>query len=202
VVYVGNIDATGSGVIGSTVKLEASGSITGLVFARENIDLSAQQSENVTALAQGSVNVSAGGSVSGTIIGVGSVSASGSAVDAALLSQNISASGNVSSSQVGFSQGAAANATSQSVQNDEPAKQIASAKRMKMMTAKGARKHLACPELSARHCDFAGEEMTVEMPCDESSSLVVQALLLYRDFKSARPLAQTASGLEPTTPQT
>ena len=53
VVHVGNIDASGSGVIGSTVKLQASGGITGLVFARENIDLTASQSVNVTALAQG-----------------------------------------------------------------------------------------------------------------------------------------------------
>lgn len=128
VVYPGNIDATGSGVIGSQVKLEASGKITGLVFARENIDLTAQQSVNVTALAQGSVSVNAGGNISGTIIGVGSVSASGSTVDAALLSQNVSASGNVAASQVGFAQGAAATGTSQSLQSDEPTKALAAAK--------------------------------------------------------------------------
>jgi filamentous hemagglutinin family protein len=123
VVHVGNIDASGSGVIGSTVKLEASGSIRGLVFARENIDLSAVQNVSVTALAQGSVNVSAAGNVSGTLIGIGSVTASsGGTVDAALLSQNVNASGTVASSQVGFSQGNAATATSQSVQSDEAAK--------------------------------------------------------------------------------
>ena len=127
VVYVGNIDASGSGVIGSTVKLEASGSIKGLIFARNNINITASQSVNVTALAQGSVNVSSGGSVSGTIIGVGSVSASGTSVDAALLSQNVSASGNVSSSQIGFSQGTAAGTTSQSQQSDAPVKAVASA---------------------------------------------------------------------------
>lgn len=129
VIHVGNIDASGSGVIGGTVKLEASGDIKGLVFARENIELSAQQSVNVTALAQGGVNVSAGGNVSGTIIGVGSVTASGGGtVDAALLSQNISASGNVTSSQVGFSQGSAANATSQGVTTEEPAETTAASK--------------------------------------------------------------------------
>ncbi len=119
VVHVGNIDASGSGVIGSTVKLEASGGIQGLVFARENIDLSAVQSVAVTALAQGNVSVSSGGNVSGTIIGVGSVQASGASVDAALLSQNVTASGDVSSSQVGFAQGAAANNASQAVQADD-----------------------------------------------------------------------------------
>jgi hypothetical protein len=43
---------------------------------------------------------------------LGGISASGASVDASLLSQNITTSGNVSSSQVGFSQGTAANATS------------------------------------------------------------------------------------------
>jgi hypothetical protein len=117
VVHEGNIDARGSGVIGSTVKLEATGDIQGLVFARENIDLNAQQNVNVTALAQGSVSVGAGGHLSGTIVGVGSVSASGATVDAALLSQNVSASGDVSSSQVGFGAGTAAANTGQSLAN-------------------------------------------------------------------------------------
>ena len=126
VLHVGNIDASGSGVIGSTVRLNASGGITGLVFARENIDLTAAQSVSVTALAQGSVNVSAGGTVSGTLIGIGSVNASGSNVDASLLSQNVSTSGNVSSGQVGFAQGtAAAGAAQSSVQGDQPAKAAA-----------------------------------------------------------------------------
>lgn len=125
VIHEGSINASGSGVIGGTVKLEATGDIQGLVFARENIDLNAQQNVNVTALAQGDVNVGAGGSVSGTIIGVGSVSASGTSVDAALLSQNVAASGDVSSSQVGFGQGTAAAAASQSLAGDDSARAAA-----------------------------------------------------------------------------
>jgi filamentous hemagglutinin family protein len=125
VVHVGDIDSSGSGVIGSTVSLDASGSIRGLVFARQNIDLNAAASVSVTALAQGSINVSAGGAVSGTIIGIGSVSASGASVDASLLSQNVTASGNVGSAQVGFSQGTAASSVSQSVQGEESAKTTA-----------------------------------------------------------------------------
>lgn len=128
VVHSGDIDSSGSGVIGSTVSLDASGSIRGLVFARQNIDLNAAASVSVTALAQGSVNVSAGGAVSGTIIGIGSVSASGASVDASLLSQNVSASGNVSSAQVGFSQGTAASSVSQSVQGEDSAKTTAKAR--------------------------------------------------------------------------
>jgi filamentous hemagglutinin family protein len=129
VLYRGSIDASGSGVIGSTVKLEASGDIKGLVFARESIDVAAQQNVSVTALAQGNVNVSSGGNISGTIIGVGSVNASGAGnVDATLLSQNISTSGNVTSGQVGFSQGTAANTATQGAQSDTVTKTVASAK--------------------------------------------------------------------------
>lgn len=127
-IFVGNIDASGSGVIGSTVKLEATGGIKGLIFARQNIDLVAQQSVNVTALAQGTVNVAAGGTVSGTIIGVTGVSASGSTVDAALLSQNVTASGEVTSSQVGFAQGNAAGSASQSLQKDDEARAAATSR--------------------------------------------------------------------------
>lgn len=116
VVHEGGIDASGSGVIGSTVNLDATGDIRGLVFARENIDLRAQQNVNVTALAQGSVSVGAGGTVSGTIIGVGSVAASGATVDAALLSQNVATSGEAGSAQVGFAQGTAAAAAAQGLQ--------------------------------------------------------------------------------------
>jgi filamentous hemagglutinin family protein len=129
VIFAGNIDLTGSGVIGSTVKLNATGSIEGLVVARGNIDIIAQQNVNVTALAQGNVNISSGGTIGGTLIGIGGINASGANVDAALLSESISTSGNVTSSQVGFSQGTAANATSQSLANDESQSIIASAKK-------------------------------------------------------------------------
>lgn len=129
VIYVGNIDASGSGVIGSSVSLEASGDIKGLVFARGNLDISAKNNVNVTALAGGNAAVSAGDTISGTIIGGGSVAASGATVDAALLSQNVSTSGDASSSQQGFAQGAAASSTSQSLASDDKAKEVASEKK-------------------------------------------------------------------------
>jgi hypothetical protein len=122
IIHKGNIDASGSGVIGSTVNLNATGDIQGLVVARENIELTAQQNVNVTALAQGNVSVGAGGTVSGTIIGVGGISASGTSVDASLLSQNVSTSGDVSSSQVGFATGNAAATASQSLSSEEQTK--------------------------------------------------------------------------------
>jgi filamentous hemagglutinin family protein len=120
-----NINASGSGIIGSTVKLNASGDINGVIFARNNIDIAAQQNVNVTALAQGTVNASAGGSLSGTLVGVGGINASGSSIDAALLSQNVTASGDTSGATQGFAQGTAANATSQATSAENAGKPAA-----------------------------------------------------------------------------
>ena len=102
-----NIDASGSGVIGSTVQLEASGNITGAIFARNNLNINAQQNVNVTALSEGSINVNSGGSISGTLIGVGGIAASG-ASDSANLESNNGITGNTSGSK-GLGQGTAAN---------------------------------------------------------------------------------------------
>jgi hypothetical protein len=121
-----NIDASGSGVIGSTVNLDASGNVSGFVFARGNASVSAQQNVDVTVLAAGDADVNAGGGISGTVIGLGGINAVGGTIDASLLSQNISASGDVTSSQVGFAQGTAANSTSQSMQSDQSAAAAAS----------------------------------------------------------------------------
>ena len=74
---------------------------------------------NVTALAQGTISANAGGTVSGTIIGVGGVSASGSAVDATVLSQNASVNGGSTGDT--FAQGTAANATSSAMSADSSA---------------------------------------------------------------------------------
>jgi hypothetical protein len=115
-----DINASGSGILASNAKLEASGSIIGLIFALNNIDISAQQNINVTALGVGNVSVSSsGGTISGTIIGVGGVNASGSSIDASLVSANVT--GNTSG-QSGLGQGNAANATAQAASSDDSAK--------------------------------------------------------------------------------
>lgn len=121
VIYKGSIDATGSGVIGANVNLTASAGITGVVIAQGNLNVTAVQNVNVTAVAVGNVNVAAGGTVSGTIVGVGGISASGSSIDASLLSQNVSTSGGVSG-QVGFAQANVAGATSAASSSDDQAK--------------------------------------------------------------------------------
>ena len=114
VTYVGNVDASGSGVIGANVRIKATGSIKGLVVSQGDITLGANQNISVTAIGVGNVSVAAGGTVSGTIVGVGGLAASGSSIEAALLSQNVTTSGNLAGAQVGFAQANAAGSTSQS----------------------------------------------------------------------------------------
>lgn len=119
-----DIDANGSGIIASNARLGASGSINGLIFARNNIDINAQQNVNVTALGVGNVNV-AGTSISGTIIGVGSVSVSGGSIDASLQSANVSG-GTSGSSGLGNANVAGNAAAGAAANSDNAVKQVAS----------------------------------------------------------------------------
>ncbi len=109
---MGNIDLGNSGVIGGTVNLSAQGNIAGLVISRQDSSVNTAGNFNGTVLSAGSASVSAGGSVSGTIIGVGGVSASGSTVDATLLSQNVTVGGGPSESTLGTSAKASEQANS------------------------------------------------------------------------------------------
>jgi len=119
-----NIDATGSGIIGSNVKLAATGNIKGLVFGQTGVAITAQQNIDVTALSSGNVSVnSANGSISGNIVG-SSVSASGDSIDATVLSQNASVNGQSGGDT--FAQGTAANATAQAASSDDSNKAAAS----------------------------------------------------------------------------
>ncbi len=121
-VYGRNINASGSGIVTSNAELDATGNILGLIFARNNININAQQTVDVTALGIGSVNVS-GQQVMGTLIGVGGISVSGDSISASLISANVSGT---TSGQSGLGQGTAADATSQAVSTDDANKAVAS----------------------------------------------------------------------------
>jgi hypothetical protein len=96
-----DINATGSGIIGYNVKLEAGGNINGVVIGSQSVAVSSQQSVDVTAVSGGNVNISASGTVSGTIIGGGDVSVSGSSIDAAVRGGSVSTSGDTSGATLG-----------------------------------------------------------------------------------------------------
>jgi hypothetical protein len=84
VAYVGNVDASGSGVVGGQVNITATGNVNGLVVASVGANVSALQNVNATVLSQGGASVSAGGTVGGTVVGVLQVSVSRGKEDTAL----------------------------------------------------------------------------------------------------------------------
>ena len=123
----GNIEAKNSGIIGGNVNLKADGDITGLVVAKQDINIDSKGNVSVTALAQGNASVS-GASISGsTIVGGESVSASAASIsDSALVSGSVSSSGTQSGVQSGVGTTAAATATKVS---DDAEKTVASTKK-------------------------------------------------------------------------
>jgi hypothetical protein len=130
--FVGNVDASGSGVIGGQVNISATGSIDGLVIASLGANVTALQNISATVLSQGGATVSAGGTVSGTIVGVGSVSVSGASdVAAAFGGGGVTTSGSVSGNAVAAgpvasNSGAAAATTQQVTQSTQANSDLAS----------------------------------------------------------------------------
>jgi len=103
--YAGeDINATGSGVIGSNIKLQAGGNIIGLVIGSQSVAINSAQNVDVTAFSGGDVNISASGEIAGTVIGGGSVNVSGDSITASLISESVSASGNMSGATEGVPQ--------------------------------------------------------------------------------------------------
>jgi filamentous hemagglutinin family protein len=99
-----DINATGSGVIGSNVRLQAGGNINGLVIGSESVNINSAQNVDVTVVSGGDVNITASGDIGGTVIGGGSVTASGDTITASLISGSVSASGDTSGATEGVPQ--------------------------------------------------------------------------------------------------
>jgi filamentous hemagglutinin family protein len=122
--YIGNIDVSGSGVIGGTVNLTANGNIKGLVISRQNSSVNAAQSFSGTVLSGGTANLSAGGTVSGTIIGATGVNASGGGgVSATILTQSASVNGGAAKSTLGTTANTTSATQSAAVTANSDAKQ-------------------------------------------------------------------------------
>jgi filamentous hemagglutinin family protein len=97
-----DINAGNSGIIGSNIKLNAQGNISGLVVGSGNVNINSQQAVNVTAVSGGNVSISAGTSVSGTVISGGNAEVSGSSITASLIASSVSASGDTAGASVGI----------------------------------------------------------------------------------------------------
>jgi hypothetical protein len=99
-----DINATGSGIIGSNIRLTAGGNINGVVVGSQSVNIDSQHNVDVTAVSGGNVNINASGTVSGTIVGGGDVSVSGDAIDAAVRGGSVSASGDTAGANIGVPQ--------------------------------------------------------------------------------------------------
>jgi len=98
-----DINAGGSGIIGSNLRLKADGDINGLVVGSGTVDINSQQNVNVTAFGGGGINISAVGNVTGTAISP-VISVSGDSITASLVGSSVSAAGDTSGATQGVPQ--------------------------------------------------------------------------------------------------
>jgi hypothetical protein len=111
-----DIDAGSSGIIGSAIKLQADGSINGLIIGSQSVNINSAQNVDVTAFSGGDVSINAAGTVSGTVLG-GSVDVSGDSITASLISGSISTSGDTAGATIGVPQSNVQQAVAQTADN-------------------------------------------------------------------------------------
>jgi hypothetical protein len=113
-----DINASGSGIIGSNIRLQAGGNINGLVIGSQSVNINSAQNVDVTAFSGGDVSINAGGEVSGTVISGGNVDVSGDSIMASLIASSVSTSGDASGAAEGIPQSNVARDNAQTA--DEP----------------------------------------------------------------------------------
>lgn len=96
-----DINASGSGIVGANLDINAAGNINGILVGTGNIAVQSQANVNVTAFGRGDVSISASGEVSGTVITSGTADVSGQSIGASLISQSVSTSGSTTASTIG-----------------------------------------------------------------------------------------------------
>ena len=139
IVYPGNIDASGSGVIGINTDLNAAGNITGFVIARGNSTINAAANISGTFMAGGTGTFNAGGTIGGIAIAGTGINVGSGKFEGEALSQSVSGGGAVTalataaapsaSSQGAAAQGAdvqkTATSDQQPVEEDQSRKNLA-----------------------------------------------------------------------------
>ena len=118
-----DINASGSGIIGSNIKLQAGGNINGLVIGSGSVDINSAQNVDVTAFSGGDVSINAAGEVSGTVISGGNVDVSGGSITASLIASSVSTSGDASGATEGIPQ---SNVAKDNAQTADDASTVAS----------------------------------------------------------------------------
>jgi filamentous hemagglutinin family protein len=116
-----DINAQGSGIIGSNIRLQAGGDINGLVIGSQSVNINSGQSVDVTVVSGGNVEISASGDVSGSITGGGSVNVSGDSIEASVSGNSIASSGDISGAAIGVPQSNVAQNNAQNADTAETA---------------------------------------------------------------------------------
>ncbi len=100
IITPGNIDVTGSGVIGGAITLKAAGDITGLIIGRQSTTVAAVNNITATVVSGGNASLSSGGTIAGTVIAVGGISVGTGTVGSSLnlVSGSVSVGGGQSQS--------------------------------------------------------------------------------------------------------
>ncbi|MGA2540350.1 MAG: filamentous hemagglutinin N-terminal domain-containing protein [Verrucomicrobiota bacterium] len=109
IIYPGNINASGSGVIGINVDLNAAGNVTGFVLAQGNSTISAAANVSGTFLSGLTASFSAGQSISGVAIAGVGINVGSGKFEGVALSQSVSGGG----AQTALATSATASANSQ-----------------------------------------------------------------------------------------
>jgi filamentous hemagglutinin family protein len=98
IITPGNIDVTGSGVIGGAVTLSAAGNISGLIIGLQSTTVAAVNNISATVVSGGNASLSSGGIISGTVIAVGGISVgTGTVGGLSLVSGSVSVGGQTTS---------------------------------------------------------------------------------------------------------
>lgn len=113
----GNIDASGSGIIGGTIHIHATGDVKGVVIASGSADIKTPQVVEVTLIAQGPVSVAAG-SLTGTLISFSSINVDAGSIGAALVANAVSTGTTQNSGQTGFAATSTATSTATAASAD------------------------------------------------------------------------------------
>jgi filamentous hemagglutinin family protein len=126
VIYVGNIDASDSGIIAINTDATASGKVTGLFISIGNSTIHGETID-VTDMAGGTATLSANGTITGTIIAGGGINVGGGTFEGVAFSQNVSGGGaqsaspTLASASAGSQTAAAGEASSQkAATSDQP----------------------------------------------------------------------------------
>ncbi|MEI7807781.1 MAG: hypothetical protein WCJ07_04780 [Verrucomicrobiota bacterium] len=116
-----NINAAGSGIIASNAKLYATGNIRGVVFTRNNLNITSLSTVDVTALSGGKADVS-GKTITGTIVALDGISTTSDNNTSKMISESVTGS---TSGQSGLGTGGAANATANAASASDDSSKVA-----------------------------------------------------------------------------